>query len=221
VDAEALGASLSKLRPHLTTIERSGSLSNVFEAMSLGRDEVRNAQILAWFLLAKNRHGIGSDLVDALITKQSEALGVSPRPSSAACRVATEVLPDASIGNRVDVLIDDPRNFIIIEVKIDAGEQPDQVERYCQVAERRAGDRNWGVVYLTPNGRPPNSGLGWGTRVLPMPWIDIAVLLEAAVRQRSKSSISTNLASGFTAHIRTNLAGPLWKTTTTDLPAQL
>ena len=47
--------------------------------------------------------------------------------------------------------------YMIIEVKIDADENNCQINRYCSIAESRAGKLPWAVVYLTPDGRKPRS----------------------------------------------------------------
>ncbi|MBD9373988.1 PD-(D/E)XK nuclease family protein [Rhizobium sp. ARZ01] len=138
-DPVRLQSILASVRSPLADAQSNGFLADPFHALKLGRDEVRNAHLLAWFLLWRSHHGLGPRLLDSLIGIVARELGIPPITSSKHCVVTTEALADGGRENRVDILINDPSIFAIIEVKIDAKEQASQLDRYCEIAKRRSG----------------------------------------------------------------------------------
>lgn len=217
IEAFSLSRFFTKLRGPLQISEQSGLFSDVFAGMRIGKDEIKNAQLLAWFLDWRNQHGMGSRLLNGLLSLAWTPHGLFGS-ASRSCSVTTEVLPDGLVGSRVDILIEDPRFLVIIEVKIDAGEQPDQVSRYCQIAERRAGSKPWMVVYLTPDGRPPLTGGSWSDHIVNISWNVVAGLLETAAQVGGPSSVAAYLATNFAQHIRTHLGRAAWNRLPTREP---
>jgi len=57
---------------------------------------------------------------------------------------------------RIDIWIEGPKDIIIIENKIDAGDQKRQLERYINYAKGRPGNKTIYVIYLTPEGKIPS-----------------------------------------------------------------
>jgi len=55
---------------------------------------------------------------------------------------------------RIDLVIEDEESLIIIENKIDAGDQPDQLKRYWEFAKR--SKKKFKIYYLTLEGREPS-----------------------------------------------------------------
>jgi|TARA_B100000519_G_C14259710_1_gene446989 hypothetical protein len=175
-------------------------IENVWEIAGLKRDELRISRVLAWYLDPKASHGIGAGLVKRF-------LSLSEMPESySSVRVLCENSPDGMTGNRVDILIDSPEFLMIVEVKIDAGEQPDQIDRYCRIAAARAGMRRpWKVVYLTLDGRNPVSGACGTENVFCMSWYEVAGILRAAAEQSAQ--VSSFLANSFADHIEMIVRG--------------
>ncbi|MNL34989.1 hypothetical protein D3C87_1569920 [compost metagenome] len=73
--------------------------------------------------------------------------------------------------------------FLLIEVKIRAGEQENQMQRYCDEAVARAGIRPWAVVFLTTHGGASQTA---GPNVLPehipaISWRQLALAFDNAV----------------------------------------
>jgi hypothetical protein len=165
-----------------------GATGNPWAAANLRRDELRNASVLAWFLNPRNGHGMGDGLLRSLLAEVGRKRNF-PQVPSRACTVLVEECPDGLASNRVDIIIDDPKFLLIVEVKIDAPEQASQIERYCQIAKARTCDgRPWGVVFLTPTGRKPLSGHDFEAEVIPMPWGKIGRFLHHESRLMDEKS---------------------------------
>ncbi|KAK0360857.1 hypothetical protein LTR94_025675 [Friedmanniomyces endolithicus] len=134
-------------------IARSRSpAGNVWETAGLGRDEVRISKVLAWWLNPLASHGLAIPLAEAL-WREAVGAGGTEFDVGLLRRSAVEVCPLADQGDRVDVALEGDDFILFIEVKVDAGLQPDQLSRYALAAERAAFLRNkarYHVIYLAP-----------------------------------------------------------------------
>jgi hypothetical protein len=205
-DPNALVSMLGELRASMSAIEEIG---NPWVVAGLRRDELRNSAVLAWFLDPSGGHGLGDSALRAVLQKVAQCVPLMPNSASQACLVTVEDSPDGLRASRVDVAIDDPGRFFLgIEVKIDAPEQPGQVERYCSVAEARACDgRPWAVAFLTPTGRMPTTA-GRARNVITISWAEIAAALRTAAAGKSRngrSGVAYHLAKSFVDHINRTL----------------
>jgi PD-(D/E)XK nuclease superfamily len=96
--------------------------------------------VLRWFLDTNGDHGCGDALLTYVLGRVGSKLDDRfPAKPSTRCTVVVEECPDGDRASRVNVQADDPGFFLVIEVKIDAPEQPRQLERYCDIASARAG----------------------------------------------------------------------------------
>jgi hypothetical protein len=190
--------------------QQAGFLCDPWAVASLKRDEVRNTAVLAWWLDPKGSHGFGPALLENFLQGLGGGL---PDRVSQRCSVRVESCPDGDGTNRVDIEIDDPAFFLIIEVKIGAGEGRNQLQRYCDVAEAKArtGDRPWAVVFLTPRGQGPTGTVVNREKVRPLSWRAMAAHLDTVGRiimtkQKLTSTpechITALLARRFSQHIR-------------------
>lgn len=200
--AEGLGGFLDAVRAPLAEVRAIG---NPWVVAGLRDDELRNSAVLAWFLDPRGTHGLGDGVLRAVLAHAARTVALPPHPSPG-CRVAVEDCPDGELHSRVDITIDDPGRFFLgIEVKIKAGEQPRQVERYARLARERACDgRPWAVVFLTPGGRPATTAGEFAPVVVPLAWKDIAAALRrlaAAGRRDGRSAVSLHLATTFASHV--------------------
>ena len=200
-ETNAMEAFFSRAREPFEAITASGLLSNPWAVAGLRRDEVRNAAVLGWFLDPRGNHGYGGRILADLLAHVSRMLpGGFPAQASSGCLVSVEECPDGDRANRVDIQIDDPNFFLIMEVKIDAPEQSEQIERYCNIAAARvASGRPWAVVFLTIDGRTSKTAGDYGERVAAVSWGRLA----ASFRQvaRSAASVPRFLATSFANHI--------------------
>lgn len=200
-DIAGLGGFMESLRGPVEFLEVSGFFANPWSAASLRRNEVRNASVLRWFLDPAGGHGCGDALLSHVLGRvRAEQNDRFPARPSARCIVAVEECPDGDSACRVDIQIDDAAFFLIVEVKIDAAEQPDQLERYCKIAAARAGStRPWAVIFLTTDGRTPVSAGNHIGKVLSVSWRDLAAALRRAALGRPH--IPRFLATSFAAHV--------------------
>ena len=182
---DKLHAFFAELPSLLTSAKHAGFLCDPWAVAALKRNEVRNSFVLAWWLDPRGSHGFGPALLKELLAYMQWDCPVSP-----SCHVRVESHPDGDRSNRVDIEIDAPGFFLIIEVKIDAPEGIKQLQRYCNLAEMKKTVEKRGVLFLTPTGRPPVSVDPNSTceilpsdQVIPISWKKIASLLQAALRQ--------------------------------------
>ena len=112
---DELQSFFAKLPPLITNAKHAGFLCDPWAVASLKRNEVRNSAVLAWWLDPRGSHGLGPALLTELLQLMHWDCPISP-----SCRVRVESHPDGDRSNRVDIEVDDPAFFLIIEVKIDA-----------------------------------------------------------------------------------------------------
>jgi len=208
----ALERWFSELAEPIIEARRSGFLCDPWDVAGLKRDEVRNSKVLAWLLDPKGSHGLESKLMCSLLTAlriSSQALNFPESPHNT-CRVRVESSPDGDRSNRLDIEIDDPNFYLIIEVKIDAVESNDQLLKYGKLGQTRSMSRPWAIVFLTPHGFFPVTAGNYEDKVIPLSWKRLSVILSQPLRAKNtiKSPFGTYeivpqlLAKRFLQHIR-------------------
>ena len=211
-EIEVLQEFFEVLPGHISAAQQAGFLCDPWAVASLKRDEVRNSAVLAWWLDPKGSHGFGGSLLENLLRGLSGGLPDCDCVSKL-CSVRVESCPDGDGRNRVDIEIDDPKFFLIIEVKIGALEGVNQLNRYCDIAEAkaRAEEKPWAVVFLTPQGRISASELAKPEKVFRLSWRQLASHLDAMVRKSSikrqlvnspERCLTALLARQFSKHVR-------------------
>lgn len=150
-DLARLRGALVALGPALERRRRSAPDLNLWTVSGIGVDEIRVSSVLAWFLNPTGSHGEGARFADAVWRAAGgEALGFDLWGLR---RSATEVCPLADLADRVDVVLDGDDVSVFIEVKVHAGLQPAQLQRYLAAVERSARLRNKAnaaLIYLAP-----------------------------------------------------------------------
>ena len=128
---------------------------NVWEAVNLAGSELKHCSFLRWLLDPRGSHYQGDLFLKSFIERFSESFPREiPKDELSSCKVKSE---DFYHGvGRVDISITGRSFIIVIEAKIDAGEQEDQVSRYGQL--RQDSPKNVVIVFLTKDGRKPNFG---------------------------------------------------------------
>lgn len=182
LDPEKLQGFFDTLSDPLAQAKRAGFLCDPWAVATLKRYEVRNSAVLAWWLDPKGTHGLEGTFLRQLL----RSIGWT-YPISKSCRVRVESNPDGDLSNRVDIEVDDPNFYLIIEVKIDALEGNEQIHRYCQIADKRSASRPWAVLFLTTQGRNAFLPVGHATdvdyvqKVIPLSWKKMSSLLNGAI----------------------------------------
>ena len=141
---------------------KRGEYYNVFTVLGLSTDEERlHSAFLANLLNPQGDHGCGDRLLKKFLY-YFKSLHLQSRftMNTSVAKVSTETFigylsEDATSGGRLDILVEDGVNAIVIENKIYAGDQTNQMQRYCRYAKQHYDD-NALVLYLTLNGRNPN-----------------------------------------------------------------
>jgi hypothetical protein len=165
-DINNLLSNVTHIRKHYEEIAfLTGESFNIFKILKLSTNEVRHSAFIAELLNTKGSHGQKDKYLE-LFLKQ---IKLEDFPFDA---ISAEVKPEFSIGfinedktqgGRIDILIEDKnRKRIIIENKIYAGDQKNQLLRYNNFDESAL------LIYLTLSGDEPSpySGVGIKSKVL-------------------------------------------------------
>jgi hypothetical protein len=184
---------------------RNGEMSNVWEVAKLKREEVRVSSVLAWFLSPHGEHGQGSALLSELVKRISSRNPEKtdcPTPEHVCSKsywVNVESCPVGERESRVDIEIDGDELLLFIEVKIDAPETNNQIERYLEIGEKKSNSRPWSVIFLNPTGKKPEKSPDH-PNLFPISWRDV----EYAFMTHAKSldnSLSRNMIQQFAKYI--------------------
>ncbi|BDL20622.1 MULTISPECIES: PD-(D/E)XK nuclease family protein [Enterobacteriaceae] len=194
VDTVQLAEFFNQLSDPLKVLQHRSLSFDPWEVAGLKRREVRNSAVLAWLLDPEGTHGFGRLPLQAFLRTIRRNRKDIPEDYRNYCRVQVETNPTGDNTNRVDVEINADNFFLLIEVKIDAYEQPEQVARYCSDAKVRAMSRPWAVVFLTPHGgKPLTCGAHFKPEDVPcISWRSLATTLGSSLQPHYKELISAN-----------------------------
>ncbi|CAM3303237.1 MULTISPECIES: PD-(D/E)XK nuclease family protein [Yersinia] len=197
IDATQLAEFFSVLSEPLRLVQHRSLSFDPWEVAGLGRKEVRNTAVLAWLLNPEGTHGFDRLPLQAFLQAIRHDRNDIPKDFNHYCRVRVETNPTGDNTNRVDIEIDADNFFMLIEVKIDAGEQKEQISRYCSDAMQRAVQRPWVVVFLTPHGgKPLTSGLEFKAEDVPcLSWWHLAAAMESSLQSSYRQIVTANNAS--------------------------
>ena len=129
--------------------EQPGARFNIFQLLGMESDEVyTHSMLLAELLNPKGSHGIG----DVFLQHWLEILGIENfDETNATCIPEFLIGPvTPTTGGRIDLLIQSGKQRVIIENKIYAGDQPNQLLRYHNF------EPNGALFYLTLFGAQPS-----------------------------------------------------------------
>ena len=185
LDVSKLTQWFSVMAQPMVDARRGAFQFDPWEVAGLGRDEVRNAAVLAWLLNPKGSHGLGDVAMSGLLGDLWNFDNDFPSTCGSSCRVRVESNPDGDVGNRVDIEIDDDNFYVIIEVKVDAPEGKEQMKRYGDVATKLAGSRPWALIFLTPQGVKSNTAGPYVDRVFRRSWRQLSFSVAQSVKARS------------------------------------
>ena len=126
---------------------------NIWEAVNLARSELKHCSFLRWLLDPRGSHYQG-DLFLKMFIERFFPREI-PKDELSSCKVKSEdFYHDAG---RVDISITGKSFIIVIEAKIDAGEQEDQIARYEQLKSQYS-HKDVVIVFLTKDGGKPDTG---------------------------------------------------------------
>lgn len=184
---------------------RLGTAINVWKAGDLRRDELRNSKVLGWLLDCRGDHGQGSRILAGLLERIAPKSVEFPQPLNTARPYWTRIesCPLGEKESRIDIEIDGEGLLLFIEVKIDAMETRDQLDRYLALGEAKAGRRPWNVIYLTRHGQLPSrfKEAEANARLVAASWRDVVAVLEQQV-EVLPDCFARNVLRQFAEHIQ-------------------
>ena len=206
-DYRLLSNWLSSMRLPLNDVQSSAWNFDPWEVAGLGRDEVRNTSVLAWLLNPRGSHGMGSAVLQHLLSSINKQKNHFPVSEGSFCNVRTEISPNGDISDRLDIEIDTENFYLIIEVKIGATEGYEQLNRYGRLAETQKAHRPWALIYLTPGKKEAKTGNNYTDSIISFSWDEIARIIEKSIptapETPSQSWYAANHAvTLFAKHIR-------------------
>ena len=136
-----------------------GELFNVFDIVGLKAEEVRlHSALLAELLYPKGHHGVSSLFLKAflrVIDEDEEFINCHHCSSNIKERYIG--VKTKTEGGRIDIIIEDGNHAIIIENKIYAPDQDNQLLRYYNYG-RTKFPNGFKLIYLTLHGSDPSCG---------------------------------------------------------------
>lgn len=155
------------------------------------RDELVHSRLIGWLLGPTNQHGLGRRFLNAFLDYLWPDERLLP---SGPVVVETEMTRSAAdeLGSmreaRADIVLHGDGVTVLIENKLDAGEQPEQCERLYWAWADEPVDTRW--VFLTPTGRAPVTATSQAARSAwrTMSYGDVRELLTGAVESAGVSS---------------------------------
>lgn len=122
---------------------RRGERFNMFQVCGVDHYEVMHSAIIASFLDPKGNHGQKDKFLKAFMTIVDDKTGIE----TSSCSVFTEYITNEG---RIDILIEDKMGKgIIIENKVYASDQWEQLKRYDIFSKDKYGEGNYTIYYLT------------------------------------------------------------------------
>ena len=166
-DIESMLAQVQAITEHYDKIaEERGDKFNVFDIVGLRNDEVRmHSKFIGNLLNPRGSHGMKAVFLDLFIELVNKKLLIEEKSGEYIFQFATFeelnqniverhtdfVSKDRKEGGRIDIILEDRNQVLIIENKIFAGNQQNQLVRYTNEA-RRLG-KSYFVLYLTLEGK--------------------------------------------------------------------
>ena len=184
-------------RPMLEAMKQ-GMFVNVWQTAGLKHDEVRNSKVLQWFLNPNGNHGQSDALLKQFITLLPIEFQNLDTQSS---RVIAESCPLGEGTERVDIEVDAQHFLLFIEIKINAYEGQEQLNRYLNIAQRKAHNRPWMVVYLTNQPQLPVMHRN-KQNLIAISWHQVAKVFLQYSKQAETHNRSAWLVQQFAEHIQ-------------------
>jgi hypothetical protein len=131
--------------------QQKGLKYNIFKVACINDKEVIMCKIIADLLNPKGKHYKGDLYLKLFWDTVSPKIGDGQKLNTKDARVITEYNTD--VDRRIDIVIEDGKIFVPVEVKIRASEQPNQIKDYAAYSRVKNGNTRIPVLYLTLWGR--------------------------------------------------------------------
>ncbi len=177
--------------------QQQGLAVNVWQTAGLKNDEVRHSKVLKWILDCRGDHGQGNAILLHLLKELPLLEKYQPKRYF----TTEECCPLGNQESRVDIEIDADEFLLFIEIKINAMEGRDQLQRYIDIAQSKAKNRDWLIVYLTRDGKLPEK-YNAHKNLQGMSWIEISKILFKYVKNVDVNNRSAWLVKQFADHVK-------------------
>lgn len=138
---------------------KKGEFFNVFNTVNLRTEEVRlHSAFIAEFLNPQGNHGMGDKAVKIFMKTfgvREDFINVNKINEKIKERFIGNISDDSEHGGRIDIILEDGNNAIIIENKIYASDQTNQLLRYYNYAKEQKF-KEFKLIYLTLEGHEPS-----------------------------------------------------------------
>ncbi len=187
-------------------LEATGGRFNVFKILGVDHYETINSTVLAEFLNPKGSHGLKDAFLkaflEAIVKRNAEFKMFADLFVSENADVGTE--KDTYEG-RLDILIEDNNGHaIIIENKIYATDQWEQIKRYNKFALGKYFKKeNYQILYLTPNGTKASKDSGEGIEYISISYSSFIIeWLEHCVNLASRFPLVRETINQYINHLK-------------------
>ena len=180
-------------------LDATGGRFNMFRICGVNHYENTHSAIIAELLNPKGSHSLKSAFLEAflnLIDKDSIPTTFNPSTATAYTEYTTD-------NGRIDILIeDDQKNALIIENKIYAPDQREQLKRYNQYAQKQY--RAYKIYYLTLLGDKASEQSGEGVNYLPISYSDTIIKwLDQCITLSARLPIVRETLIQYSNHLKT------------------
>lgn len=190
--------------PDFAAIQRRTGRFNIFEAVGAVHGELRHSNFLAYLLAPNRPHGLGSRVLTQVLRRILEELPPERRPVSLVELLVGD-MDDAVVHRErdsIDLLIevDSIRLLVLVENKVHSRAGDGQLRRYREWAESRYPGYRKLLVFLTPEGAPPDDDA-----YVPFSYAALASTLEAIVASPSAGEATRLVLEHYVDMLRKNI----------------
>ena len=179
---------------------------NLFDVLKIERREAQHSALLGWLLDPRGSHGLRDYFLRKFLSQvaaeayEREITDITPLDVDRWNLDNIEVVTER---HNIDILlIGESDGFVcLVENKIGAGEHSNQLTRYFEIVESEYEGLVPFPIFLTPDGREPESEDDAG-RYVPFDYGRVAGLIERTLRTRG-STISSSVAGFLEQYART------------------
>lgn len=175
---------------------KRGDYFNVFEACGVNHYENKHSSIIAELLNPNGSHGQADSFLALFLDSYKSNISFSLEKGTS---VATEVVMESG---RIDILITNQKQAIIIENKIYAGDQCEQLKRYDEYA-KKYGEGNYEILYLTLFGNNASEQSAEGVKYIPISYVNnIVKWLEKCINHSARLPLIRETLIMYQNHIK-------------------
>ena len=181
-------------------IDALGGRFNLFKLLGVNHYENTHSSILAELLNPRGSHGLKSKFLHAFINGDN-LQGFASNFDFQNSTVQTEA---STRYGRIDILIEDKKGHaIIIENKIYAADQFNQLKRYDEFAIKQYGKLNYKIFYLTLDGSEASKQSSGDIDYIPISYSDYIILwLEQCLYLSSRFPLVRETISQYINHLK-------------------